>query len=266
MNATYWEWNKKKTGKKQAIAVKPARPIPAQAKKKPDKNAKGKAAATGLEGLVRELNLNPSTLDMRGAYAAVSRNYFLTKQSELNITGQISAEDKAFLLKQLKCYFSRQLAYVSGPYEAPKGFRKSNPIQKTMEALAANNGGTAEDFGFIRDGTASTSMHEETEPNPFTPRTPSESICKCFRHLTSFWAKHPATYEKAEVATNDIVCILNGGSMGGGAYRSTSIRGLVRPFIDEKLIRVKDEAVNPPYYIVDVKGMISKLDSIPPPP
>jgi hypothetical protein len=131
-----------------------------------------------------------------------------------------------------------------------------------MAAIAANNGGSADDFEFIREHSCA-STGANSEPNPFVSAKPNASICNCFRHLVSVWKSNHRTAETAEIATNDIVCVLNGGSMNGGAYRSTSIRGLLRPFIDEKLISIKESTdTTPQGYVVDVQGMIARLETL----
>jgi hypothetical protein len=265
-NATFWEWDLKKKRKERTVPTKAPQQHTKHKNKATPPSAKTTPTniTTGLEGLVRELNLDPSTLDMQGAYTAVSRNYKLIKDTELCVSGQISPEDKTLLLKQLARYFHKEMAYTSKPFEATKGLRRPGQTDKTAAALAAANGGSVSDFSFIMEGDDATGNMLRaitSDPNPHVPPEPNDTICECFRRLISIWMQHPRTMETAEIATNDIVCILNGGSMNGGAYRSTSIRGAVRPFMLDNLIKVKDSTENPPRYIVDVRGMAAKLDA-----
>jgi hypothetical protein len=263
-NSTFWTWDLKKKRKERTVSAKTLQQQTKNTKKATSTKTTPTNITTGLEGLVRELNLDPSTLDMQGAYTAVSRNYKLIKDTELCVSGQISPEDKALLLKQLARYFHKEMAYTSKPFDAIKGLRRPGQIDKTAAALAAANGGSVSDFSFIMEGddaTGTTLRAITSDPNPHVPLEPNDTICECFRRLISIWIQHPRTMETAEIATNDIVCLLNGGSMNGGAYRSTSIRGALRPFILGNLIRVKDTTEHPPRYIVDVRGMAAKLDT-----
>ena len=267
-NPTYWNWGQTKPTTKQTTA-KPTHgqtaPKKVGNKKRTNSASSSSSAPTGLEALVRELNMDPSALDMRGAYEAITRNYYLIKRSDLSITGQLNAEDKAFLLKQLSCYFSKELAYVPKPFQTSTGMkRKTTSVSKTMAALATINGGSTGDYAFIQSEAEDKELtrSDETEVSLRMSTKPNDSISKCFRQLISTWIKTPGTSETAEITTNDLVCMLNGGSLSQGAYRSTSVRGLIRPFIEDGLITIKDDSQYPPRYIVNVKGMISKLDSI----
>ena len=259
-NQTYWTWSLKKPKRSQAGKGQ-IKSSPGTVKKKVQSTAPAASILTGLEGLVRELTLNPAKLDMHGAYVAISRNYLLCRNKELSLTGQMDSEDRDFLIGQLSRFFSNEMAYASRPFKAHRGHNPTNRTQGTMEALAASNGGSADDYEFIKSNTTGDidPMHVTMEPNPFISAEPNDSICTCFRRLLALWAKKHATDDDMELTTNEIVCMLNGGGMMSGAYRSTCVPGFIRPFMQEKLIKVKDHATKPPNYIIDVKGMAAKL-------
>jgi hypothetical protein len=215
-----------------------------------------------LEGLARELNLDPSVLDMQGAYAKISQNYLELRGAQLGTTGQFEADDKVFLLDQLTRFFHREMAYSTKPFEAPTGHRKlglaSRP-SKTIAALAARNGGSVEDFEFIHSKPEVQQADAELkEPNPFIPLRPNETISVCLQRMTTHWLRNPAL-ETVEISAGDIVRELNGGPLACGTYRSTCVPGFLRPFIAEGLIRVKDEKERPWSYVVDVRGVANKL-------
>jgi hypothetical protein len=258
-NATYWKWEVKKERQpgKRPAASKSTRSTTG---KRTKLNA-GARITTGLEGLARELNLDPPTLDMQGAYTKISQNYFALRGEQLSSTGQFEAEDKAFLLDQLGRFFNREMAYSTKPFEAPTGHRKlgiaSRPT-KTIAALAARNGGTVEDFEFVRKSEIQQVDAVLKEPNPFIPLRPNVTISACLQKMVTHWLRNPAL-ETVEVSANDIVRELNGGSIACGTYRSTCVPGFLRPFITDGHIRIKDEKERPWSYIVDVKGIAAKL-------
>jgi hypothetical protein len=257
-NPTYWAWSLKKT-KKQAVAnasMKKSKSKTTQKKTKPSDSI-----TTGLEGLARELTLDPSKLDMQGAYNAIARNYLLCHSKELSLTGKINSEDRTFLVSQLSRFFSKEMAYASKPFESHKGHMKLNGVHGTTAALALVNGGSAEDYDFLKDGSSGNANPATMDEDPDSQIVgePNESICKCLGLLLGKWIRRHTTEDEMEVTTNDIVCMLNGGGMMSGAYRSTCVPGFIRPFILEKLAIVKDDRAKPSTYLFDVKGLAIKL-------
>jgi hypothetical protein len=253
-NPMYWVWDKKsskvtngkpinpksKTGKKQQIQEIPIK--------------------TGLEGLARELNLEPKSIDMQGAYMTISRNYFAAHNEHLKNSGQFEGSDKEFLKDQLSRYFHKELAFVPNPFKptASTSLKKLKiGTTNTIAALVATNGGTVEDFNFIQEDKVSS----VTEPNPFTSsNVPNNTICLYFKEMLPRWLQMTQV-DSVEIAARDIVTSLNGGS-GGGTYRSTCVAGFLRPFILENLIKPADNqpSAKPSRYIVDVKKMAKKLE------
>ena len=263
-NPAYWKWEAKPDkliGKRKTA---PTTPQPKPTKNKRRKQGSDARITTGLEGLARDLNLDPNLLDMQGAYVKISQNYLAIKGEALNTTGQFEAEDRAFLLDQLSRFFNREMAYTTKPFETSSGHRKlgnSSQHAKTIAALAARNGVSIDEYEFMREEVKPMVQKVDTElkePNPFTPQHPNETISACLQQMVSRWLKDP-TLETAKVSTNDIVRELNGGELACGTYRSTCVPGFLRPFITEGLIQVEDETKRPWSYLVDIKGVAAKL-------
>lgn len=255
-NPTYWRWDHKKPSE-----VMSAKPAAGSTTKHPKSKARAKQSLeaipvrTGLEGLARELSLDPNGIDMQGAYATISRNYFAATDTTLPSSGQFNASDRDFLLNQLSRYFSKEMAFVAKPFGVSGGKQKHQKTAGTIAALVAVNGGSSNDFDFIcADPVSSPKM----ELNPFVPAEPNESICAYFRQMLPNWLTR-SQVDHVEIAVRDIVTALNGGN-DGGAYRSTCIPGFLRPFVSEGLIKPVDKtSARPSRYIVDVKGMAEKL-------
>jgi hypothetical protein len=255
-NPMYWVWDKKSKNRKQSSASI-SNPTKATGKKQ---QAPESPIKTGLEGLARELNLEPKSIDMQGAYMTISRNYFATHDEHLKNSGQFEGSDKEFLKDQLGRYFHKELAFVPNPFKptANASLKKLKiGSANTIAALVATNGGTVEDFSFIREDTVT----PVTEPNPYTSSSvPNNTICLYFKEMLPRWLQMTQV-DSVEIAARDIVTSLNGGS-GGGTYRSTCVAGFLRPFILENLIKPADNqpSAKPGRYIVDVKKMAKKLE------
>ena len=251
-NQTYWSWALKKP-RKSDDGKGSSKQISNKRKAKPTANA---STLTGLEGLAKQLTLDPTKLDMQGAYAAISCNYRMHQNKELNLAEQISSTDKLFLLNQLSKFFSKEMAYASKPFETHSRHKKSSRTHGTMAALAESNGGSVNDYDFIKNRDQM--MHEDIDPlNPSTE--PNETICTCLRQLLIRHAETHIPKDEIEISTNGIVCMLNGGGMMSGAYRTTCVPSFLRPFVLEKLIKVKDESIKPPNYVIDIKGLAARL-------
>lgn len=252
-NPTYWKWDRKAPPAfKETTAKHP------KSRKHSEHAVDNTPIRSGLEGLVRELNLNPNTLDMQGAYTIISRNYFSDHGIHLKNSGQFDPKDRDYLTNQLCRYFSNELAFVSKPFSS-NGVNahkiKDNPTG-TIAALITTNGGNADDFGFIHETQPATLVHEEL--NPFTSAEPNETISSYFREMLPKWLRMTQV-DNVEIAVRDIVTALNGGG-DGGTYRSTCIPSFLRPYINENLIKPSDTTSSRPNrYIVNVKGMAAKL-------
>lgn len=270
LNPAYWKWDvqpDKRKGKptsSDAIATTPPKSAAPIKRRKADATT---PIATGLEGIARELNLDPTALDMQSAYTCIARDYLETKGVQLSTAGgQFNAEDKAFLKDRLSRLFHREMAYTAKPFEPPKGHGKlgvhSQP-NKTIAALVAHNGGSRSDFEFI-NGTKASALQQVApalkEPNPFVPSHPNETICSCLRSMTSRWLRNP-DLETVEVTTTDFIRELNGGH-SCGAYRTTCVLGFLRPFIADGLVEIKDEMQRPHSYIVKVQGVAARLQTL----
>jgi hypothetical protein len=262
-NPTYWKWESKPprntATQKAKAAVSGVKP---HIKKiVPHKKTHETPIKTGLEGLVRDLNLNPNTLDMQGAYTTISRNFFANCNAQLGSSGQFDAKDRDFLLNQLSRYFSKELAFVSKPFDASAtNISKKTKASGTIAALVATNGGSAHDFEFVRGGQEDDEALLDKEPNPFASTEPNETICLYFREMLPRWLH----VDSVEICTRDIVIALNGGG-GGCTYRSTCIPSFLRPFIGENLIKAADttaSSTRPSRYIINVKGMATKLKMV----
>jgi hypothetical protein len=258
-NPTYWRWDHKKLSE-VVVSAGSTTKLP-KSKSKAKQPLETTPVRTGLEGLARELSLDPNGIDMQGAYAAISRNYFAATNTALPSSGQFNASDRDFLLNQLSRYFSKEMAFVAKPFGVSSGGKQQQKHQKTagtIAALVAVNGGISNDFEFIcADPVSSPKM----ELNPFVPAEPNESICTYFRQMLPNWLSR-SQVDHVEIAVRDIVTALNGGN-DGGTYRSTCIPGFLRPFVSEGLIKPVDKAsARPSRYIVDVKGMAEKLSVV----
>lgn len=249
-NPMYWIWDKKSKDRKPT-SVTISKPASAKKPQVPEIPIR-----TGLEGLARELNLDPKIIDMQGAYSMISLNYFSLHNEHLKNSGEFEAVDKAFLKDQLSRYFHKELAFVSSPY-TPSLKKLKTGSTNTIAALVATNGGVSDDFNFIREDRGV----EQPELNPYTSlNVANDTICAYFREMLPKWLQMTHV-DSVEIAAKDIVTSINGGS-GGGTYRSTCIAGFLRPFIAENLIRPADNqtSAKPSRYIINVKKMAQKLE------
>ena len=99
-----------------------------------------KSRFSGLEGLVRELNMDPSTLCMQSAYTQVAKAYFQIKGVELKNSGTFPESDKEFLLAELRRHFDRERMFIVAPPPAHK--------ELTVAAKAITEGSTMDDLRF----------------------------------------------------------------------------------------------------------------------
>lgn len=74
-----------------------------------------RALLAGLENLVRELNLDPSSLCMQSAYDEITKVFFQVKGVELKNSGAFPSDDKEFILTELRRHFDRQRMYIVSP-------------------------------------------------------------------------------------------------------------------------------------------------------
>ena len=272
-NSTYWCWNKKtppptsqQDSRSAAEGSPPKRKHASKASlSHPKMNTAEPPITTGLEGLAREMNLDPSILDMQGAYIQIARNYYTVHNTTLRNTGQFEAKDKDFLAGEMGRYFHSESAFVTKPFDPSTCGSSSKKIKRgsnsTVAALVAANGGSASDFDFIREDQDAP-LSAQSEPNPYTScNGPNDTICSYFRGVLPQWLQRTHV-ETVEIAAKDIVTSLNGGHEGG-TYRSTCVPGFLRPFVSENLIRPADaSSAKPTRYIVNVKGMARKLNLI----
>ena len=267
INPLYWKWDMQPDQRKGKTLPSASTSIPLKLTQKKRRKLDATAPiTTGLEGIAKELNIDPTALDMQAAYTTISRNYLQAKGVQLSTAGQFNAADKTFLKDQLSRFFHREMAYTAKPFEPPKGHGKlgvhSQP-NKTIAALVAHNGGSRSDFEFI-NGTKASALQQVApalkEPNPFVPSHPNETICSCLRSMTSRWLRNP-DLETVEVTTTDFIRELNGGH-SCGAYRTTCVLGFLRPFIADGLVEIKDEMQRPHSYIVKVQGVAARLQTL----
>lgn len=267
INPLYWKWDMQPDQRKGKTPPSASTSIPLKLTQKKRRKLDATAPiTTGLEGIAKELNIDPTALDMQAAYTTISRNYLQAKGVQLSTAGQFNAADKTFLKDQLSRFFHREMAYTAKPFEPPKGHGKlgvhSQP-NKTIAALVAHNGGSRSDFEFI-NGTKASALQQVApalkEPNPFVPSHPNETICSCLRNMTSRWLRNP-DLETVEVTTTDFIRELNGGH-SCGAYRTTCVLGFLRPFIADGLVEIKDEMQRPHSYIVKVQGVAARLQTL----
>ena len=217
-----------------------------QPKEHSDEMVPVKPIATGLESLVRELNLDPTKLDMQGAYMTVSRNYFASRNTEMGNSGQFDAKDRMFLINQLTRIFNKEMAFTTKPF-ASSGNRPPKTASGIITALVKSNGGSAQDFEFIRDDLPLDFL----KPNPYTTGLPNNSICEYFRKMLPLWGDVESVYLSAmEIATG-----LNGHT--NGAHPSTCVLGFVRAFIEDKIITAPDQRNG--LFKINIQSMREKL-------
>jgi hypothetical protein len=172
-----------------------------------------KGAFSGLESLVRELNLNPSTLHMKSAYDHVSKAYFQVHGKALRNSGAFPAKDRDFILQELRKHFDRERMYVVSPNVS---------AELTPAAKALTTPCFMDD---VRFNAAS-----DTRPG----NVPNETVLRYFAGILS-----DADKEDVTVSFQDILIAFN--STNAGMYRRSCILPFMSPFLESRAVESVDE-------------------------
>jgi len=172
-----------------------------------------KGAFSGLESLVRELNLNPSTLSMHSAYDHVSKAYFQVHGTALRNSGTFPAKDREFILQELRKHFDRERMYVVSP---------NLNTELTPAAKALTTPGFMDDLRF----NATTESRSANHPNDTVLRYFSNVLkdAKSTDFTTSF---------------KDILAEFN--KTNAGMYRRACILPFMSPFLESNAVELVDE-------------------------
>ena len=189
-SSRYWVWDAQETG--------------TTAKK----SKKGSFA--GLEGLVRELNLDPAVLCMQSAYDQISKIYFQVHGVELKNSGTFPAKDKEFILKELRRHFDRERMYVVSPN-----------IQKELTPAAKAITETA----FMDDLKFKATQDSADAPN--------STVLKYFAEILS--------EQRGDITVSFKSILANFNSESMGIYRRTCIIPFMTPFVSTGAVEVADQ-------------------------
>lgn len=210
-SARYWCWN--------AAQEQPT------ANKKPLK----KGTFAGLEGLVRELNLDPSVLCMQSAYDSIANSYFQvhpfhpspfvcashsTRQVNgkvLKNSGSFSAQDKDFIMAELKRHFDRERMFIVAPNTHPE-------LNDAAKALTQTD--LMDDLKFKDEASSSTGRNG--------------LVLEYFERMMPLW--HGS--DTQIVALKDILAEFN--RKNEGMYRRACVIPFMRPFIDAGAVEIVD--------------------------
>ena len=173
----------------------------------------GASIHTGLEGLVRELNLDPSTLCMQSAYDQVAKAYFQIKGTELKNSGAFPAEDKEFILAELRRHFDRERMFIVAP-------PSKEPMNTAAKAITNEN--FMADFQF-KKGNSSDQVAEPTL---------NETVVRFFTRVA------PKRSGVIQMTFKEILDEFNSESVG--IYRRTCILPFMQPLIEEGVVEVVD--------------------------
>lgn len=180
----FWRWDEKQTGQAPPKGMK-------------------RALLSGLENLVRELNLDPSTLCMQSAYDEITKAFFQVKGVELKNTGTFPAEDKEFILSELKRHFDRQRMYIVSP-----------PVKK----LDSNAAALTDPSRLMSD----LPFNDAPEPEPNALNATVRTYLECMLPL---WD----TMDSVLVPANEILAAFNKDAV---LYRRACVESFMRPLVD----------------------------------
>ena len=164
---------------------------------------------SGLEGLVRELNLDPTTLCMQSAYDQVAKAYFQIKGVELKNSGTFPAKDKDFILAELRRHFDKERMFTVAP-------ASNEPLNAAAKAITDVN--FMGDIQFKKD--------ESKAQNP----TLNETAVRFLTHVVT----QRSGQRIVQMTLKEIVNEFNRES--AGIYRSTCVLPFLQPFIDEGMV------------------------------
>ena len=200
----YWKWDAKATdgGDKDHLSDG------VQTQAKPSK-----AMMSGLENIIRELNLDPTKLCMDSAYEFVSNRYLAVMGVNLNNSGMFPVQYREFFLSELSHYFQKELFYVVSP---PKPQMDANAL-----ALMGDADRMMGDLEF--QTTPSTTGLNETVKNTFS------------RLIDGQWR----TKKRVSMTTSDLLDAFNHESMG--IYRKSCIAPFMEPLTATGAVQANDK-------------------------
>ena len=184
---------------------------------------KKKNGFSGLEGLVRnELNLDPSVVCMQSAYDQIARAYFQVYGTELKNSGTFPAEDKEFILSELRLHFDRERMYRV----APNTLRELTPAAK---AIAEADECMMGDLCFTcADGGATAS----------SSGAPNATVLKYLRTVLE------AERGRDTVVTVSLKTVLDEfNSDSAGFYKRTCIVPFMTPFVATRAVEMEGETL-----------------------
>jgi hypothetical protein len=182
----YWRWD-----------------APPKEQEAPRKQSK-KPRFAGLEGLVRELNLDPSSVCMQSAYEKVAKTYFQVKGTELKNSGTFLASDREFLLSELRRHFDRERMFIVAP-------PTNEDLNTAARAIITDGRLMDDDVRF---------KAEHTPPKS----TPNLVVLDYFDTMLRVWADTPIV----EVTFKQVLAQFN--SENAGIYRRACVVPFMSPF------------------------------------
>lgn len=171
----------------------------------------------GLEGLVRELNLDPASLCMQSAYDQVAKTYFQVKGVELKNSGTFPASDKDFLLAELRRHFDRERMFIVAPPRAEE-------LSAAAKAIVTDGRLMDEDVRF-----------KASQADPTPKAAPNRVVVAFFEKMLPVWADAPVV----EVTFKQVLTEFN--SENAGIYRSTCVLPFMAPFISSGSVETTGE-------------------------
>ena len=173
-----------------------------------------KGTFSGLESLVRELNLNPSNLCMHSAYDHVSKAYFQVHGTALRNSGTFPVKDKEFILQELRKHFDRERMYVVSP---------NTNTELTPAAKALTTPGFMDDVRF-----------NATQDNRPKSR-PNDTVLRYFANILN-----EAKSTDVTTSFKDILTEFN--KTNAGMYRRACILPFMSPFLESNAVELVGDA------------------------
>lgn len=199
-NSTYWRWE--------------------AGGEAPPKKRKTSSTMNGFESLVRELNLNPRTINMQSAYESIITKC-ATKHG-LTLDSRSHTQHRDILLKEMRIMFEKELAYIVSP---PIGVLDAKATALTGETDLMHDLGLSE---------------ASSLPDPKI----NDTVKTALANMLPNWER------RAWVQMTFAELLTEFNRTSEGIYRRSSVIPFTKPLVDARIATIDDETIR-----FDVQGV-----------